>query len=112
MSAMVMAPALLPYGHVAKAAGLEEWALQRLEQARFRCDVNFREIDGRVFLTVAGVRVLAETLRQHGYATKAHALTVLANQHACTPARSLLAPRPKGAAVPRYAWQNRKDCAG
>lgn len=112
MSALITSQTLLPYGHVAQAAGLEAWALRRLEPDDFRGPENCREVGEVCYLTVAGVRVLAERLKRRGYAIKAHALTVLANQHEGTPARGLIAPQPKNMPPARPAWLNRVDAFG
>lgn len=108
MSSLMTAGNLIPYARVAVAASLEPWALQRLEQARFRSEENFREVQGRPFLTIAGVRRLAEVLKLHGYASRAHSLQVLANQLETRPAQRL-----PGRAQPSapYAWQKRADLA-
>jgi hypothetical protein len=42
--------ALTPFALVAKAVGLEEWALQKVEPDDFRVGLNCRMIDGKLHL--------------------------------------------------------------
>jgi hypothetical protein len=101
----------IPYWRVAEACGLEPWALQRLEQSRFRSSPEFfREVGGSPYLTIKGVREMARVLKAHGYPSKEHALNVLANQRENTPARELITAAAKNQPVV-YPWMQRKDCA-
>lgn len=101
--------ALTPFATVAREADLEPWALQKLEQARFRCEENYREVDGVPHLTVAGIRAMARALDQHGYAIRSHSLRVLANRVEQTPSARLVAPCPKSSEA--FPWQQRADLA-
>lgn len=93
-TAIISAGALTPYADVARAAELEPWALRRLEQARFRVEANFRDIEGQEYLTVDGIRAMARTLEQHGYPLRAHSLRVLAKRQEETPSVNLINKQP------------------
>jgi hypothetical protein len=90
--------ALTPYAEVAAAAELEAWALEKLEQARFRVPDNFVEIDGVPYLTILGIREMGRALEAHGYHVRAHSLRVLANRHEDRPSAFL--PSPSGTHAP------------
>lgn len=103
---------LIPYAHVAREAGLEDWALQSLEPDGFRqCATNVRELQGRLFLTFAGAMALADRLELRGYAVRAHAVRVMVRQHESTPSRALITPAPKDAPV-HHPWMGRADISG
>jgi hypothetical protein len=103
------AGALTPFVVVAREAGLESWALAKLEPDGFR-EAHVTEQGGVSYVTPDGIAALAQSAEKKGYAVMAHSLRVLARQTRDTPSRALIAPAPKNAA-PVYAWQHRKDCA-
>lgn len=107
-STIVSAGALTPFAVVARAAGLEEWALRKLEPEGFRSEENVRELGDTTHLTVAGIRALAEAVRTRGYAVRAHSLRVLADAQENTPSRALIVAAPKDG---HPAWMDRADLA-
>jgi hypothetical protein len=109
-SSIVSPGALTPFAVVARAAALEEWALQKLEPEGFRTEVHVRELDGKTLVTIEGIRCLARAVERRGYTIMAHSLRVLANQKETTPSRDLIAPVAKNSPV-HPAWMDRADLA-
>jgi hypothetical protein len=106
------AGALTPFYLVARAAGLESWALEKL--AHDAATGGFMLNDKFVVraeniqqVTPEGILELSRAAEKKGYAVMAHSLRVLARDKRETPSRSLVAPWPK-----HYAWQDRKDLCG
>lgn len=107
----ITAGALTPFYIVARAAGLETWALQKLLPEGFLGNPEFVDLSQSVtHLTPAGILELSKAVDKRGYAVMSHSLRVLARDRAQTPSRSLIAPAPKDEPVV-HAWQQRKDCA-
>jgi hypothetical protein len=95
------AGAVTPFAKVARAAGLEEWALRKLladagPSLLLEC------------LTPDNILEVGRIAEKRGYAVMAHSLRVLARQQIDTPSRNLLPPIAKNAPV-QHAWQSRAD---
>ena len=110
MTTAALPGAVAPYYVVAREAGLEGWALAKLEPDGFRVPEHVQQVDGITYLTAEGVQVLAKAVEQRGYAVMAHSLRVLARDLRETPSRRLITtPLPKGATVD-HPWMHRRDC--
>jgi hypothetical protein len=107
------AGALTPFYVVARAAGLETWALQKLVPDGFLDDARYCVPGPVTQITPEGVAELARVVEKRGYAVMAHSLRVLAREKRETPSRALVTqPVPKDGVVPHFAWQARKDING
>ncbi len=107
------AGALTPFYVVARAAGLETWALQKLVPDGFLTNPKFCVPGPVTQITPEGVAELAQVVERRGYAVMAHSLRVLARDKRETPSRALVTePVAKDGAVPHFAWQERKDING
>lgn len=117
MSTLIASQELLfTYAEAAQAAGLQEYSLRSgaVLPDHFGTPRHWKLNRHSVpCLTERGLLELAESLRANGNPVAARSLEVLREQRTGTPARSLgLPPIEKGAAVPHYAWQDRKDTGG
>src|SRR5690606_6593456 len=75
--------ALTPFYIVARAAGLETWALQKLVPEGLLGNPAFVDNSEAVTkLTPAGIAELARAVERRGYAVMAHSLRVLARERA------------------------------
>jgi hypothetical protein len=81
-SEKLFAGALTPLSWVARAVGLEVWAVEKLMPEDFRSAENFQTVKDVPCLTVAGLRVLSAAVERRGYAVMANELRVLANERA------------------------------
>lgn len=113
MNTAIISPgASAPYHFVARAAGLEEWALAKLEPEGFRTAENIVWANGIEQLTPAGILELADVLERRGYAARAHTLRVLARAQQETPSRQLITEVWEKNAHPVHEWQRRADING
>lgn len=107
---------LFTYAEVAQAAGLQEYSLRSgaVLPDHFGTPRYWKlNRHSTPCLTEVGLQELAESLRSNGNPVAARSLDVLREQRCGTPSRGLsLPPIEKGAAVPHYPWQDRKDCGG
>ena len=110
MNTLTHSGALTPFYLVARAAGLEAWALQKLLPDGFLNNPAYCVPAPVTEITPAGVDELARAVEKRGYAVMAHSLRVLAREKRETPSRALIAPAGKNDGP--FAWQLRADTNG